>query len=142
MIRLYRIIPLLIVLAIIALVVYLVMSFRYTSNVAKKALIDIFTWLNIVLSGVFLIVLLYALFEGNQLVIELGASFLATTLIGLGITRLCNFIFKKNHPNFSSDEPVTSAEVINPTLASRFGEAFKKAFGEAVKETFTRSNRH
>ena len=134
MIRLYRIIPLLILLAVIAGVVYLVMSFRYSSNHAKIALIKVFTWLNIVLSVVFALVTVYALFEKNDPVFELAASLLITTLLGLGITRLCNHIFKKNHPNYSED--ATTASVVNPTLANRFGEAFKKAFGDALKETF------
>ena len=134
MIRLYRIIPLLILLAVIAGVVYLVMSFRYSSNHAKIALIKVFTWLNIVLSAVFALVTVYALFEKNDPVFELAASLLITTLLGLGITRLCNHIFEKNHPNYSED--ATTASVVNPTLANRFGEAFKKAFGDALKETF------
>ena len=134
MIRLYRIIPLLVLLAVIAAVVYVVMSFRYSSNHAKIALIKVFTILTIALSAVFLLITLYALFEHNDPVFELAGSCLITTLVGLGITRICNRVFEKNHPNYSED--ATTANVINPTLATRFGEAFKKAFGDALKETF------
>lgn len=134
MIRLYRIIPLLILLAVIAAVVYVVMSFRYSSNHAKIALIRVFTWLTIILSAVFLLVTLYALFEHNDPVFELALSFMITTLIGLGITRICNYVFNKNHPNYSED--ATTATVINPTLVARFGDAFKKALGDALSETF------
>ena len=43
--RLYRIIPLVIVLAIIAFAVYFVVSYRSSPNRAKEVLIKSFTWL-------------------------------------------------------------------------------------------------
>ncbi|MBQ3301474.1 MAG: guanylate cyclase [Eggerthellaceae bacterium] len=138
-VRLYRIVPLLALLAVIAGVVYVVMSFRYSSDKAKATLIQVFTWLTAILSVVFLIGTLYALLEGNEVVVELAASFMATTLVGLGITRICNRVFQKNHPDYG--EEVATATVVNPTLSSKFGEAFKKAFGEALKETFTRGGK-
>ncbi len=134
MIRLYRIIPLLILMAVVAAVVYVIMSFRYSSDRAKATLITVFTWLTIALSIIFAIGTLYAIFEGNGTVIELAGSFLATTLVGLGITRICNRIFRKNHPHYG--EEVAQATIINESLSSRFADAFKRAFGQAVKETF------
>lgn len=134
--RLSRVLPLLAILAFIAAVVYIVMSFRYSSERAKATLIQIFTWLNVGLSVIFALVTLYALFEQNIPVIELFATFLATTLIGLGITRICNAIFKRNHPHYGED--VAKATIINESIASRFAEAFKRAFGEALKDTFKR----
>lgn len=134
MIRLYRIIPLLILLAVIAVVVYLIMSFRYSSERAKAALIKVFTWLCAILSVFFTLVTLYAVFEHNDTVIELAGSCLATTLVGLVITRICNRIFKKNHPRYG--EEVAQATIINESIANRFAEAFRRAFGEAMKDTF------
>ena len=134
--RLSRIVPLLAVLAFIAAVVYIVMSFRYSSERAKATLIKVFTWLTTVLSAVFAIITIYALFEQNVPVIELFASFLATTLVGLGITRICNAIFMRNHPTYG--EEVAKATIINESIASRFAEAFKRALGEALKDTFKR----
>ena len=134
MIRLYRILPLLVLLAVIAAVVYVIMSFRYSSDRAKATLIAVFTWLTAALSAIFALGTIYALFEQNQTVIELAGSLLATTLIGLGITRLCNHIFKKNHPHYG--EEVAQATILNESLSSRFAEAFKRAFGEAMKDTF------
>ena len=96
--RLSRIIPLLLILAIVAGIVYLVATFKYSPSRAKEILIKMFTWLTSVLSVFFLLVTLYALFESNGAVIELGASFLATTLIGLAITRVCNAVFLKHPP--------------------------------------------
>lgn len=134
MIRLYRIIPLLILMAVVAAVVYVIMSFRYSSDRAKATLITVFTWLTIVLSVFFALATLYAIFEDNGTVIELAGSCLVTTLVGLGITRLCNRIFKKNHPRYG--EEVAQATIINESISSRFADAFRRAFGEAVKETF------
>ena len=133
-IRLYRIIPLLILLAVLAAIVYVIMSFRYSSDRAKATLITIFTWLTIALSVFFALATLYAIFENNETVIELAGSFLLTTLVGLGVTRICNHVFKKNHPHYG--EQVAQATIINESITSRFAEAFKRAFGQAVKETF------
>ena len=134
MVRLYRIIPLLILLAVIAAVVYVIMSFRYSSDRAKATLITLFTWLCAILSIIFALGTIYALFEHNNTVIELAGSFLATTLVGLGITRICNHVFRKNHPHYG--EEVAQATIINESLSNRFAEAFKRAFGEAMKDTF------
>lgn len=134
MIRLYRIIPLLVLLAIVAAVVYLIMSFRYSSDKAKATLIKVFTWLCAVLSVFFALATAYALFEQNQAVMEFAASLLATTLVGLVITRICNQVFKKNHPHYG--EQVAQATILNESIANRFAEAFKRAFGEAMKDTF------
>ncbi len=136
MIRLYRILPLLVVLAIVAVVVYLIMSFRYSSDKAKATLITVFTWLCGVLSVVFALVTLYALFEQNTPVIELAGSCLAVTLIGLAVTRICNAVFRKNHPHYG--EQVAQATIINESITSRFAEAFRRAFGEALRDTFKR----
>lgn len=136
MIRLYRILPLLAVMALVAVVVYLIMSFRYSSEKAKAVLIKVFTWMCAVLSVAFGIITLYAVFEQNQPVIELAGSCLAVTLIGLVVTRLCDYIFKKNHPRYG--EEVAQATIVNESIASRFGEAFRRAFGEALRDTFKR----
>ncbi len=136
MIRLYRILPLLVVLAVVAVIVYLIMSFRYSSDKAKAALIKVFTWLCGILSIAFGVITVYALFEQNQPVVELVGSCLAVTLIGLVITRICNYIFKKNHPRYG--EEVAQATIVNESITSRFGEAFRRAFGEALRETFKR----
>lgn len=136
MIRLYRILPLLVLLAVVAAVVYVIMSFRYSSEKAKAALITVFTWLCAVLSVVFGLITVYALFEQNQPVIELTGSCLAVTLIGLAITRICNRVFRKNHPHYG--EEVAQATIINESITSRFAEAFRRAFGEALRDTFKR----
>ena len=136
MIRLYRILPLLVLLVVVAVVVYLIMSFRYSSDKAKAVLIKVFTWLCAILSIAFALVTFYAVFEQNVPVIELTGSCLAVTVIGLVITRVCNWVFRKNHPHYG--EQVAQATIINESITSRFAEAFKRAFGEALRDTFKR----
>ena len=134
MIRLYRILPLILVLAVVAIVIYFVLTWRYSSNKAKEVLIRVFTWITIVISVFFGLVTLYAVFEQNIAVIELAGSCLAIGLIGLLITRICNHVFRKNHPSF---RVVTEkATIVNESLGSKFAAAFRKALGEALRETF------
>ena len=136
MIRLYRILPLLVLLAVVAAVVYVIMSFRYSSERAKATLIRVFTWLCAALSVVFGLITAYALFEQNQPVIELFGSCLVVTLVGLAIARICNAVFRRNHPHYG--EEVAKATIVNESIASRFGTAFRKALGDALRETFKR----
>ena len=112
-IRLYRAIPLIIVLAVLALIVYAVVSYRSSPNRAKRLMIKIFTGLFIGLTVFFALVALYALFEHNEFVAELFASFGLVTLVGLGITTICRYRFKKHHPHYA-DDVTAEAEVINP----------------------------
>lgn len=136
MIRLYRILPFLILLAVVILIAYLIMSFRYTSERAKATLIKFLTWLFGILSVGLAIITAYALFERNEPVIELFGSCLAITAIGLIVTRICNAVFRKNHPRYGED--VAKATIVNESITSRFSAAFRKALSQALKETFKR----
>ena len=136
MIRLYRILPFLILLAVVVLIAYLIMSFRYTSEKAKATLIKFLTWLFSILSVLLGLITLYALFEHNGPVIELFGSCVAITVIGLVVTRICNAIFRKNLPHYW--EPVAKATVVNESMSTRFAAAFRKALSEALRDTFKR----
>ena len=98
--RLYRIVPLLAILAIIGAIVYAFMSWRYTPARAKEALIKVFIVLNTALSVVFFLGVLYAWIEENAFVADFFFTCLATTLILLGITFICRRKFLKNNPNY------------------------------------------
>ena len=87
--RLYRVLPLLAILAIIGIVVYIFMSWRYTPARAKEAVIKIFIALNGGLSILFALATLYAWIESNAFVADFFITCLATTLIMLGITFIC-----------------------------------------------------
>lgn len=128
--------PLLVVLAIVAAIVYLVMSFRYSSDNAKAVLIKVFIWVCSVLSAGFGIITAYALFEHNEPVIELFGSCLAVTLAGLAVTLVCRHVFRKNHPHYG--EKTTKATIVNESITSRFASAFRRALGEALRDTFKR----
>lgn len=98
--RLSRIVPLLIVLAVIAAIVYLVAAYRYSPNRAKEILIKGFSWLTGGLSGFFLLATAYAWFEQNEAVFDVAGSFLIASLVALAITRICHLVFVHNHPNY------------------------------------------
>lgn len=100
--RLSRIVPLILGLAALALVVYVVVSFVRDSTRAKEVVIALFTWITGILSAFCGVLSLYALIEGNQPVLDLGASCLVVGLLGLGIVRLCRWRFVKNHPHYKS----------------------------------------
>ena len=68
--RLYRVLPLLAILAIIGIVVYIFMSWRYTPARAKEAVIKIFIALNGGLSILFALATLYAWIESNAFVAD------------------------------------------------------------------------
>lgn len=95
--RLSRVVPLAILLAVAAGVIYLVVTYRHSPARAKEVLITAFTWICSVLSAFFLLASAYAFFDNAPAVLDLTLSFLAVTLIGLGITRLCNHRFLKRN---------------------------------------------
>ena len=86
--RLLRIVPMLIVLAVVAAIVYIVAAWRYSPNRAKELLIRIFTAITGAVSAFFLLVCAYAWLERNGAVFDLSFSFLLTALIGLAATRI------------------------------------------------------
>ena len=98
--RLTRIIPLLLLLAFVAGVVYVVAAWRYSPARAKEILIKAFTVLNVALAAFFGLASLYALSERNGDVLDLTLSFMVTALVALGITRICRAVFLKNNPSY------------------------------------------
>ena len=73
-IRLYRVIPLAIALAVIALVAYLAISYFRSPLRAKEILIAVFTRLNTAGALACLLVTLYALFDGSTVFAELAGQ--------------------------------------------------------------------
>lgn len=98
--RLSRVVPMAIALALVAAVIYLVVTYRHSPARAKEVLIRVFTWLCGVLSAFFALASVYAYFDNAPAVLDLTASFLVVTLVGLGITRLCNWRFLKHNPHY------------------------------------------
>lgn len=98
--RLSRVVPLILLLALAAAIIYLVVTYRHSPARAKEVLIKAFTWLCGGLSVFFALASIYAFFDNAPAVLDLTLSFLAVTLVGLGITRLCNWRFLKNNPSY------------------------------------------
>ena len=100
LIRLYRSLPLVVVLIILAIIIYLVMAQVRTPVRAKEVLIKVFTWISGIIIGFFGIVSLYALFERNDAVLDLLLGFMLVGVIALAITLLCRYLFRKHHPHY------------------------------------------
>lgn len=98
--RLYRALPLVVILAVIAVAIYVIVSWRYTPAKAKEVLIKCFIVLNAALSILFVLATLYAWLEGNAFVADFFITLLVTTLICIGITFVCRWRFLKHNPNY------------------------------------------
>ena len=115
--RFTRILPLLVVMALVAAVIYVAVSWRSSPNRAKELLIRIFFGINGLICVFFGLAALYAFFESNSVAVELALSFFAMGAIGLVVTAICRAIFRQNHPHYRF-MPV-EAEVINPPIWQR-----------------------
>lgn len=98
--RLSRLVPLLLVLAVVAIVIYLVVSATRSPERAKEVLIKVFTVISIAITAFFALVSLYAWFEGNAAIFDLAFWFAVAGLICLGITYFARWRFLKNHPHY------------------------------------------
>ena len=78
---------------------------------------------------------LYALLERNEAVLDLSASFLATTVIGLAVTRICNAVFLKHHPDYRHKmcirDSIRPMQRITATNARNAAEAGAYALAQA-----------
>lgn len=101
--RLSRSIPLLIALVLLAIIIYFVVSWRSSPTKAKEVLIRVFLILCSALSIFFVLASLYAVADGNQPVLELAASFAGVGVVGLIITLICRWRFRKNHPHYRQE---------------------------------------
>ena len=98
--RLIRMLPLLVILAVLAGIIYLVVSYRESPNRAKEVLIKSFLVITGALSAFFLLISLYALLEQNSAVFDLFFAFFVAAAICLVITLICRYVFLKHHPNY------------------------------------------
>ena len=105
LVRIYRIVPLIAVLLILALVVYFVARFKFPSPRAKQIVINLFVVLTTLLNVFFLLATLYAFFDNNLFGVELFASFLVVTIVGQIITMVCNHRFLQHYPQYLPGMP-------------------------------------
>ncbi len=98
--RLTRMLPLVVLLLVLALVVYLVLAYKYSPNRAKEILIKLFLLLTSILMGFFGLVGLYSWFESNKGVFELALGFFLVAFVGFVITLVCRMVFLARHPQY------------------------------------------
>ncbi len=98
--RLYRILPLLIILAILAVVIYMIVSWRHTPARAKEVLITVFTWIDWVSAVFFGLATAYAWLEGNAFVADFFLTCAVTMLVIQFGVFLAKRSFLKHHPNY------------------------------------------
>lgn len=101
LIRLIQSLPLCIALAVLAVVVYLFVSWQKSPTRAKEVLIRLFLVLTGALSALFAFACVYAAIERNMAVLEFFGAFLVVAAVALLITLVCRARFNKNHPNYS-----------------------------------------
>ena len=89
LIRLVRAAPLVIFLAVIAVLVYALVSWARSPRRAKEVLVRLFLVLTMPLTMLFCLASAYAVFEGNEPVLELFSAFAAVSALALGVTCVC-----------------------------------------------------
>ncbi len=108
-----RSLPLMIALVILAVVIYFVIAWRRTPARAKEILIKVFTVLCSAIAIFFALASIYALVDQNTPVFELAVSCAVVGLVGLGVTLVCRYFFKKHNPHYkhgpnAKAKPVTT----------------------------------
>ncbi len=101
LVRLYRILPMLIVVGVTALIIYFVVSLRSSAPQAKSVVLRFFTWTFGILTVALALFTLYAVLEGNAQVTELIGSCAIAALVCLIITRVCYHVFVAHYPNYA-----------------------------------------
>ncbi len=112
-----RILPLIIALAIVAVAIYLFVSWRKTPTRAKDLVIKVFLVICSAISVIFLLISGYAVLDNNIPVLELALSSAAVGVIGLLITLISRYVFRKNHPHYKY-EPTGKAKTTRGSQTS------------------------
>lgn len=98
--RLIQSLPLVIALAILAVLVYAVVSWAKSPTRAKEVLIKLFTVVTGILSAAMALATLYGILEKNENAAWFFGAFLIVSLVALAITLFCRWRFVKNHPHY------------------------------------------
>lgn len=95
-----RSLPLMIALIVIAVIVYAVISWLKSPMKAKEITIKVFLILCSAISIFFVLAGIYALIDDNMPVFELALSCAVVGVIGLIVTLICRYFFRKHHPHY------------------------------------------
>lgn len=107
-VRIFRSLPLVIVLVALAVAVYFIVVYRSSPNRAKEILIRLFTWIGIGLTAFFALACLYAFLEHNDTAFDFALGFLVVALLTLIITRICRAVFLKHNPKYKDKATKTT----------------------------------
>lgn len=106
-----RSLPLVIALIVLAIAIYFIISWRRTPARAKEILIKVFTVVCSVIAVAFALISIYAIIDGNMAVFELAISCAVVGIVGLAITLICRYFFRKHNPHYQW-EPTAKAEPV------------------------------
>lgn len=109
--RLYRMVPLIVLLVLLGVAVFVFVATRHNSERAKEAVLKLFWWVCAVLTGLALLGALYAWFDGSELVFDLFLTSAALTGIGWLVDLICGAIFRKHHPKYRLTPTTPKAKV-------------------------------
>lgn len=140
--RLLRMLPLFVILAVLAVIIYLVVSYRQSPNRAKEVLLKIFLVITGVLTGVFLLGSLYALLDGNTAAFELVFACFIAALICLVITLVCRYVFLKHHPSYRKKPMKTKHVNTQRDQARNWFEQILQAYQNAKRNQNGRGGRY
>ena len=112
-VALSRSLPLVIILAILAIALYFFLSWRKSPARAKEISIKVFLVLCSVIAIAFALISIYALIDGNMAVLELAASCAAVGIVGLIITLICRYFFRKHNPHYKWEPTAKATPITN-----------------------------
>ncbi len=98
--RIYRIVPLIVVLIVVAIAVFAYVATTRNGTKAKEVVLKMFWWISAIGSALFLLATLYAVVDKSQLGVDLFATCLAMTLFTWLIDVICGKVFEKHHPHY------------------------------------------
>lgn len=108
-----RSLPLLIALVVLAIAIYAFVSWRRTPTRAKEVMIKVFLVLCGAITVFFALAALYAVVDGNEPVFELAISCAVVGVVGLLVTLICRYIFRKHHPHYLVEPTAKATPVTN-----------------------------
>ncbi len=99
--RISRMVPVIVVLLVAMALVYAVIYITQGSARAKEVSLKVFWWICAVGSAISALTMLYAWFDGSDLMFDFAFCNLVVMLFAWAIDLLCAWRFKKNNPRYS-----------------------------------------
>lgn len=100
LVTLFRMLPILIIVGIICIFVYAFLKRKINPDIAKEFYIKLAFWINLILGSISFLIVLYAMADHNNTVIELAGACLILFSVIFIISAICRAIFLKNRPDY------------------------------------------